>query len=164
MSQNRQANFITSVPEAEIDHRTFKLQEFFPYLVRVFYRDVTASVASVYDTEFGMTPAEWRSMMVIGPYRKLTAQDIVARSSMDKVIVSRTLARMKQNGWIETCANTGDGRSKLVSLTDMGRSIYVQLIPKAMKVENKLLSGLSEEQKNQFINIMAKISASRRQL
>ena len=164
MSQNREPNFITSAPEAESENIVFKLQEFFPYLVRVFYRDVTATVASVYDTEFGMTPAEWRSMMAIGPDRQLTAQDIVARSSMDKVIVSRTLARMKQNGWIETRANAGDGRSKLISLSDTGKSIYANLIPKALKIENKLLAGLSEQQKNQFINTMAKISASRRQL
>ena len=164
MSQNRQPNFITDAPEAASEPIAFNLQEFFPYLVRIFYRDVTATVASIYDTEFGMTPAEWRSMMVIGPDRQLTAQDIVARSSMDKVIVSRTLARMKQNGWIETRANAGDGRSKLISLTNSGKTIYAQLIPQALKVEEKLLGGISEEQKNQFISIMAKISSSRRQL
>ena len=165
MSINQQANAIPAVHEADdSEQKVLKLQEFFPYLVRAFYRDVTATAASVYSTEFGMTPAEWRSMMAIGPNRHLTAQDIVARSSMDKVVVSRTLRSMKDNGWVETRENLGDGRSKLVSLSAAGKEIYYKLIPHALKVEEKLLGGISEEQKNEFINIMAKISASRRQL
>ena len=165
MSTNRQPNAIPAMPEADdSEQKVLELQEFFPYLVRAFYRDVTAAAASVYKNEFGMTPAEWRSMMAIGTNRHLTAQDIVERSSMDKVVVSRTLSNMKDNGWVETRENLGDGRSKFVSLSEAGKEIYYKLIPHAHKVEEKLLGGISEEQKNEFINIMAKICASRRQL
>ena len=164
MNQVREIRAVPSSAEDSDNHKILELHEFFPYLVRVFYRDVTTAIASIYQVQFGMTPAEWRSMVLIGPHNKLTANEIVMRSTMDKVTVSRAITRMKRNGWIETHANIADGRSKLISLSSEGKSVYYDLTPQALKMEQKLLRGISDEQKRQFISIMNQISASRRQI
>ena len=143
---------------------SFDLQKFLPYLVRVFYSDVTSAISSVYQSEYDMTPAEWRSMVIIGPDNKLTANDIVVRSSMDKVAVSRALARMQRNGWVATHANPSDRRSKLLSLSTTGKAIYHELIPQVLGVEKQLLAGISAQQQQQFVSTMARIRANRQQL
>ena len=162
MNQVQELN--PSAPKNAAGERVFELHNFFPYLVRVFYRDVTTAIASIYQAQFGMTPAEWRSLVIIGPHNKLTANEIVIRSTMDKVTVSRAIMRMRRHGWIETHANFADGRSKLISLSDEGKSVYYKLTPQVLKMEQKLLRGISEEQKEQFIDIMTQISASRRRI
>ena len=164
MNQVQKMNSVAGTSEGGSDEKVFELHEFFPYMVRVFYRDVTTAIASIYQAQFGMTPAEWRSLVLIGPKNKLTANEIVMRSTMDKVTVSRAITRMKRNGWIETHANIADGRSKLISLSPEGKSVYYDLTPQALKMEQKLLRGISDEQKRQFISIMNQISASRRQV
>ena len=164
MSQVQNMNSAANILDSGDDQKIFELHDFFPYLVRVFYRDVTTAIASIYQAQFGMTPAEWRCMVLIGPSNKLTANEIVMRSTMDKVTVSRAITRMKRNSWIESHANIADGRSKLISLSSEGRAVYYDLTPQALEMEQKLLRGISEEQKRQFISIMNQISASRRQI
>ena len=66
-------NLKSRTPADVAESLSFDLQKFFPYLVRVFYSDVTSAVSSVYQSEYDMTPAEWRSMVIIGPDNKLTA-------------------------------------------------------------------------------------------
>ena len=157
-------NLEISTPADAIKALSFDLQKFFPYLVRVFYSDVTSAISSVYQSEYDMTPAEWRSMVIIGPDNKLTANDIVVRSSMDKVAVSRALARMQRNGWVATHANPSDRRSKLLSLSATGKAIYQELIPQVLGVEKQLLAGISPQQQQQFIDTMARIRANTQQL
>ena len=157
-------NLEISTPADAIEPLSFDLQKFFPYLVRVFYSDVTSAISSVYQSEYDMTPAEWRSMVIIGPDNKLTANDIVVRSSMDKVAVSRALARMQRNGWVATHANPSDRRSKLLSLSATGKAIYHELIPQVLGVEKQLLAGISAQQQQQFIDTMARIRANKKLL
>ena len=157
-------NIETRAPADVAESTSFDLQKFFPYLVRVFYSDVTSAISSVYQSEYDMTPAEWRSMVIIGPDNKLTANDIVVRSSMDKVAVSRALARMQRNGWVATHANPSDRRSKLLSLSATGKAIYHELIPQVLRVEKQLLAGISPQQQQQFISTMARIRANKRLL
>ncbi|WP_372936797.1 hypothetical protein, partial [Mariniphaga sediminis] len=44
----------------------FELETFFPYRVRVFYSDVTRALSAVYQRDYGMMPAEWRTMAILG--------------------------------------------------------------------------------------------------
>lgn len=141
----------------------FELQSFFPYLVRVFYSEVTSAISGAYQNDYAMSRTEWRAMSILGVNNSLTANEIVVRSSMDKVTVSRAVARLKKNGWIEVTTNIDDGRSKLLSLSDVGKNLYLEIVPKVLEVERKLLSGISEAQKVQFIRIMEKIKKNKNQ-
>ncbi len=150
--------------ENQGDAPDFDLKTFFPYLVRFFYTDVTSAMAESYQSEFDMTPAEWRAIVILGPEDSLTANEIVRRSSMDKVAISRAIAKMKRNKWIDVYTNINDGRSKLLSLSEEGKTIYNTLVPKVLDVEKKLLNGITDQQKKQFIRTMERIRENRARL
>lgn len=63
-----------------------------------------------------MMPAEWRTMAILGSASGgLQASEIVSRSSMDKVVVSRAVKRMEERGFLTRESNEADGRSFLCS-------------------------------------------------
>ncbi|TYC65009.1 MarR family transcriptional regulator [Stappia sp. BW2] len=136
----------------------FELETFFPYLVRVFYSDVTRALSAVYQRDYGMMPAEWRTMAILGSASGgLQASEIVARSSMDKVVVSRAVKRMEDRGFLTRESNEADGRSFLLQLSDDGRAAFEDLAPKLKAVEQKMLSGLSAEEIEGFLAITRRI-------
>ncbi len=135
----------------------FELQSFLPYLVRVFYVDVSSKVTSTYETQFDMSPAEWRTMAILRPGRSLSATQIVEKSSMDKVIVSRAVSKLTARGWIKIETNNQDRRSKLLHLSQSGVKVYRTIVPKIQSAEKELLHGLSEDQIETLIVLMAKI-------
>ncbi len=136
----------------------FRLETFFPYRVRVFYSDVTSALSAIYQRDYGMMPAEWRTMAILGPAPEgLQATEIVARSSMDKVVVSRAVKRMEERGFLTRETNEADGRSYLLRLSETGRAVYEDLGPKLKAVEAKMLQGLTEEEIAGFLEVARKI-------
>ena len=136
----------------------FNLQTFFPYLVRVFYTDVTRSLSQIYQRDYDMAPAEWRTMAILGSAGQgLQATEIVARSSMDKVVVSRAVKKMEDRGFLIRETNASDGRSSLLSLSASGQQVYLDLLPKILKAEARMLDGLSDGEIDAFVATMNRI-------
>lgn len=136
----------------------FELETFFPYQVRVFYSDVTRALSAVYQRDYGMMPAEWRTMAILGSASSgLQATEIVSRSSMDKVVVSRAVKRMEERGFLVRESNAADGRSFLLKLSDEGRAVYEDLGPKLKAVEQRMLGGLSRQDIEGFLEVARRI-------
>ena len=134
------------------------LDEFFPFQTRLFYRQVSSALTHVYDSRYGMKPFEWRTMVILGSDGEFTANEIVTRSSIDKVSVSRAITALKKRRWILSKANKNDGRSRLLRLSDAGREAYHDLVPLMLEVEQKLLGVYTQEEVTELRRLMAKLS------
>lgn len=141
----------------EADLPNFDLQSFFPYLVRVFYSDVTAALAEIYTRDHGLTPSEWRTMAILAESGKIPATEIVERSSMDKVSVSRAVKRMHERGLLEKSCNLEDGRSTLLALSSKGRGVYGDIVPKVLQAESRMLKGVGDKEFRTFLHVMSKV-------
>ena len=136
---------------------SFELGNFFPYLVRIYYRAVSEAVAKVYSKKFNLTVPEWRTMAVLGPGRALSASEIVARSSMDKVNVSRAIKGLQAHGLLKRDIDGDDKRRVVLRLTQKGREVFDSLVPLVKQTEEACLKGLSETERAQLISLMERV-------
>ncbi|GGF50827.1 hypothetical protein GCM10011332_00070 [Terasakiella brassicae] len=140
---------------------TFQLEKFFPYLVRIYYRAVSQSVSSIYEKDYDLTVSEWRAMAVLGNSKDpLSAGEIVTRSSIDKVKVSRAIAGLTKAGYLERRVDEGDRRKVALQLTRSGHYVFEELVEKVQELENKLLDGFSPEEKELLISFMARVRSN----
>jgi DNA-binding MarR family transcriptional regulator len=135
----------------------FRLATFFPYLVRMYYRDVSQSVREVYAPTHGLTAAEWRTMAVLNEYEPLSAKQIVARSSMDKVNVSRAVAGLEKAGLLARHVDPTDRRRVLLRLTPRGRAVLRDLVPRVLEVERRLLEGFTDAERETLTGLMQRV-------
>ena len=68
---------------------------------------------------------------------------------------------MRQNGWVKESANINDRRSKLLELSDDGKAVLLELLPKTLEVERQLLDGIDHDQLAVFYDTIAKITANK---
>ena len=134
------------------------LENFFPFRTRLFYRQVSSAVTRVYETRYGLKPYEWRTMAIHGTDGEFTANEIVVKSSMDKVSVSRAINALKSRKWILSRANKHDGRSRMLRLSSAGKTAYEELVPLMLEVEEKLLAVYSKEEVTELRRLMAKLT------
>lgn len=132
----------------------FRLEDFFPYLARNFNAAVSAAISQVYREKYDMAPAEWRCMAILGSDTALTARVIAKRASMDKVSVSRAIARLHARAWVEIRSDSSDGRAKLVSLTAGGRLVFEDILPQVRAVERELLKDISPQDRATLLRVM----------
>ncbi len=135
----------------------FKLDKFFPYLVRVYYRAVSHSVSTIYERDYGLTVSEWRAMAVLGNEQPLSAGEIVTKSSIDKVKVSRAINGLTKAGYLERRVDEEDRRKVSLHLTRTGQIVYEDLVEKVRVLEDKLLAGFTDEEKVQLLDMMTRV-------
>lgn len=121
---------------------TLSLEAFLPYRLSYTSELVSAAVASVYASLFGLTIAEWRVMAVVGEGDGSTQQAIVARTAMDKVAVSRAAIALTRRGVLARAPHPVDKRALTLTFTAAGRTLYAEIVPKALDLERRLFEGL----------------------
>src|SRR5690242_8593047 len=105
------------------------LDTFMPYRLSVLSNRVSKAIAGEYSSRFGLTIPEWRVMAVLGGTPGLSARAVAERTEMDKVQVSRAVARLLRAKRIERSADGDDGRVTRLALSSRGKTIYDEIAP-----------------------------------
>src|SRR3954469_13741602 len=79
-------------------HAQLDLEHFLPYRLSVLSNRISSAIAREYSQRFGLGVTEWRVMAVLGRYPGLSANQVATRTAMDKVAVSRAVARLLDAG------------------------------------------------------------------
>ena len=72
---------------------------------------------------------------MLGPESALSASEIADRSVMDKVSVSRAVARLVDDGRLLRTIDSHDRRRSVLRLSRRGRVIYERIIPLARALD-----------------------------
>src|SRR5512147_431602 len=93
------------------------LEAFLPYRLSVLSNRVSRAIARRYAKAFDLTIPEWRVIAVLGRRPGLTAKEICEATEMDKVAVSRAVAKLTGAKRVAAYVDEEDGRRQLLSLT-----------------------------------------------
>jgi DNA-binding MarR family transcriptional regulator len=133
------------------------LDSFVPYRLSVLSNRVSSAIAGEYSERFGLTIPEWRIMAVLGGTPGLSAREVAERTAMDKVQVSRAVARLLSGKRIQKEADGEDGRVTRLKLSPKGRAIYDEIVPLALHLEELFLSSLTPAERKTFDALMTKL-------
>jgi len=142
----------------------FALADFFPYRLAVLAEHVSQAVAQLYGDRFQITRAEWRVLAALGANNGMASRDISAYSTLDKMQVSRAVARLEEAGLITRATDDADRRAKILTLTGSGRALFQKIVPLAQAREDYLLEDLDPQERAVLDKAMAKVLARARGL
>ena len=123
-----------------------KLDIYLPYRLSVASNAVSGLIARAYEDRFGLSIPQWRLICVLAEDGTLTQGQIVGRTVMDKVTVSRAAIALFERGLITRAPNPADGRSHLLTLTAAGHTLYAQIAPKALELEAAIFGQFGAEE------------------
>lgn len=136
------------------------LEHFLPYRLSVLSNRISQAIARIYSERFGLSVTEWRVMAVLGRSPDLSASEVAERTAMDKVAVSRAVARLIDAGRVSRATVDADRRRSRLRLSPAGRRIHRQVAPLALAFEREALSALSGAERIQFARLLDKLSAA----
>ncbi|PZQ65239.1 MAG: MarR family transcriptional regulator [Phenylobacterium zucineum] len=142
MSMIRQGD---GAADAEAGDAGLRLDSYLPYRLSVASNAVSGLIARAYEDRFGLTVPQWRVICVLAEDGGLTQVQVVARTVMDKVTVSRAAQGLSKRRLVTRAENKADGRSHVLDLTPEGRRLYAEIAPLAMAYEAALIAGLSPD-------------------
>ena len=133
------------------------LSEFIPYCLSVVSNEISNKIALSYQTQFGIDLHQWRVMAVLGEESNISAQEVSARTAMDKVAVSRAVKKLIHSNMVSREFDVNDKRRSILSLTSDGQTIYQQIVPLAKTYESNLLQQLSDDEIAELVKLLNKL-------
>lgn len=137
----------------------FTLNNFLPYQVVNFAERVSKSLAGIYQEEFDISIAEWRTLACLGENQVALPKDIAQHTFMDKARVSRALKLLFEKRLIVKIPCEDDNRAYWVSLSKTGKRLYAAIVPKALSWEANVLTALDDAEYESLLRILQKLSA-----
>jgi len=144
---------------AHFPRRNFELGKYLPFRLTVLSNRLTRRVARFYGERFKLSAPEWRTMAVLGQQGAMSANAVIAQTTMDKVRVSRAVAKLLKAGLITREADPQDRRRAILNLTGPGLEIYRQIVPLVQEIESEIVGALSGTERTVLDNALAKIEA-----
>jgi DNA-binding MarR family transcriptional regulator len=123
-----------------------RLDAYLPYRLSVASNAVSDLIARAYQDRFGLNIPQWRLICVLAEDGGMTQGQVVTRTLMDKVTVSRAAQGLLQRHLVARSEHHADGRSHVLTLTADGRRLHGQIAPLALAYEAALISGLAPEE------------------
>ncbi|MDQ3160801.1 MAG: MarR family winged helix-turn-helix transcriptional regulator [Pseudomonadota bacterium] len=141
------------------DHAVLELDRFLPYRLSVLSNRISQTIASAYAERFGIGVTEWRVIAVLGRYPGLSANEVAERTAMDKVAVSRAVARLLERGLLQRDTHGDDRRRSVLELSEAGYGVYDEVVPLALGFERQLLSPLDANERVMLDALLSKLDA-----
>ncbi len=140
------------------------LEDFLPYRLSILSNRVSRAIAARYAKAFDLTIPEWRIIAVLGRSPGFTAKDIAEATEMDKVAVSRAVARLTAAKRVASEADPADARRQNLVLTRAGEALHARIAPIALESEQKLLSALSARERKELDALLGRLLDAARAL
>jgi DNA-binding MarR family transcriptional regulator len=135
------------------------LERFLPYRLSVLMLRISNAIARSYERRFNLSVPEWRVMAVLGRFGPLSQNGVAEKTQMDKVRVSRAVARLVKAGRVTRRVDRADRRRAVLALSPAGRAIHREIVPHARRVEARLLASLTPAERAALDHLVEKLEA-----
>ena len=134
----------------------FVIEDSLGYLVNRVARAMAAQLADELRTQ-GVGIGQWAVLLF------LWARDGASQAELSRVVaiepptMVRTIDRMVRDGLVTRVADPCDARLSRIFLTDLGRSIKDELLPKAVAVNQRNLERLTPSERRTLRRLLSKL-------
>ncbi len=131
------------------------LDTYVPGLLLWLSNRVSSSASSLYNEKFGIGVTEWRILSYFKIHPWSTASKACELMGLDKGAVSRSIAFMVENGWLEP---RPQGLRKIeYHVTPPGNKLHNTVFRMAMAREEALLDGFSATERELLIAMLKRM-------
>jgi DNA-binding MarR family transcriptional regulator len=110
----------------------------------------TRAYAGGHLAQVGLHPGQEGVLKALAEYEGLSMGDLATMLSVKAPTVTKMVARLQAQGYVERRASKGDGREAHVFLTERGREAVAAVDRIMKRVEKRALAGIEEKKRREF--------------
>jgi DNA-binding MarR family transcriptional regulator len=135
------------------------LDTYLPYRLSVASNKVSTLISKAYEARFGLSVPQWRLLVILSEGVALSQKDVVDRSAMDKVTISRAVAALLGRGLLIRTNRAHDRRVDVLSLSDAGRTIVAEVTPLVLGFEASLINAIGQDEARALATMLRALEA-----
>ena len=147
---------MSKLPRPDVDARGFVIQESLGYLVNRLARLMAQQLADeLRPARIGI--GQWAVLIFLWERDGLTQAELSRVVAIEPPTMVRTIDRMVRDGLVTRERDSRDARISRILLTDRGRSLRDELVPKAVAVNAANLQRLTPQEGRTLRRLIAKL-------
>jgi len=118
----------------------------------------------IYNEEAGegaLTQRQYAVLQALETGDGLSQTDLVKVTGIDRSTLAELVSRMLAKDLLARERSTTDARANLVTLAEAGRAALIDMQPRVLAADEKILSLLSPPKRDSFVKLLRKLTASR---
>ena len=108
--------------------------------------------------EFGVTEQQWRVLRVLWEQKHLTSAQISSLTLLPSPSLVGILDRLERKDLVKRLRSTSDRREINITITNLGRELQSQVMPKVKLIQDQTREKLSPTEWKQINNILKKLN------
>ena len=104
----------------------------------------------------GLTSAQFSVLDVLYSKGEMSISELIEKVLSTSGNMTVILKNMERNNWLHRKTSALDRRSYIVGLTQEGKKVFEEILPRHREEIEKMYSILTSEEKNTLINILRK--------
>ena len=106
---------------------------------------------------YNITTTQFDVLVILCEKDRMTQKDLANETNYKQSALTLILDKLESKELIIREAKENDRRAYLIAITNEGRELERKLIVVAKELEKRILDGISDEQKKEFLNTLDKI-------
>jgi len=135
------------------------LPNYLPYRITSLAALIRRAFAEIYRKDPGLNEPEWKVMTALAHFGPQPSGDLGHYVTLDRVAVSRALARLIELGLATRAKNPDDRRMFTVDLTPRAKRLYDRMAAQALAVEEPILAALDHDEVRELVRLIDKVEA-----
>jgi MarR family transcriptional regulator, temperature-dependent positive regulator of motility len=125
------------------------------HLIRRLHQiSVSIFTARMAEAGFDLTPVQYAAMAVLDGHPGIDQATLAGLIAHDRVTIGGVVDRLCQKGYLVRRVSKTDRRARELELTEKGRSVLRTAVPVIRDIQERTLSGLTENERNAFIALL----------
>jgi DNA-binding MarR family transcriptional regulator len=158
----RRARVVTPIDGGGVGGQVILRTADSPYYQLWVLTNLTAKPFSKFSARFHMNLTHWRVMLTVADHPGITAQALSEYSGLDKMVVSRGVRGLEEQGRLVREGNEADRRLRHLRLTAKGWDVYARIARAASAREAEIYSVLGARELAELRRLLAKLSTRAR--
>ena len=122
------------------------------HMARLFARGLQDRIAPL-----GIVTGQFPILLELWEQDGITQRELLAKLDIEQATLANTLTRMERDGLIKRTKHPSDARARQIWLTTEARSVRDAAYTAARAQNERALSGLSSDERIQFLDYMRRV-------
>ena len=109
---------------------------------------------------YDMTSVQYAALRTLAEHPGIDQASLAARIAYDRATIGGVVDRLEQKGLVERCVSPRDRRAREVRLSPQGQALFDEVQPLVDGLQNDILTGLTAEERAQFLALGSKVIAA----
>ncbi|PCH96433.1 MAG: transcriptional regulator [Rhodobacteraceae bacterium] len=107
---------------------------------------------------YDLTSVQYATLDTLRQHPGIDQSTLAGLIAYDRATIGGVLDRLENKGLLQREQSAKDRRARVLNLTPKGMDLYLQLLPIVNKLQGDILAGLTQEERQHFLELAVKVA------